>query len=207
MRLFSIGILALLLSSCGAQSTLTLIKNMTVAPTPDSKIKLYIGEEKDMGDSYRERLKTYSLASIKDRMTKSLQQPEVRYNILEPNGDVTWTGKMANPFSIVTDSTEADVVISIVIEGFGYGKQDDMERLFGNWAVFGALGAMLTETGPRGYLMASCYATERVSGKVIHSFDGLGTSGVNTAHRVALEDALEMGNEEAVLNLLASSQF
>ena len=70
---------------------------------------------------------------------------------------------------IVTDSTQADFIISLVVEKFGYKDKTDIDVLKG-WLLGGTLGAWLGLIGhsDHGYAFFSGFAKERSTGGVAH---------------------------------------
>lgn len=192
-----------ILMSCAPPPKFHLIENLSSIP-PAAGIALYIAEEVDVAGDYSSRIGSYGLTSIRGELQRRLSQSQLKHTLVlegRDNGS-GYVRNIDNPFSIVSDSTEAHAIISIVVEGFGYGKGDELTRLVQNSAIFGWLGAALTNTDPQGYIVASCFAREVGTGVILQSFDAVATSSPNLPIRSALEDALVKGAKKAVTDML-----
>jgi hypothetical protein len=193
-----IALVSSILISCAPAPKFQLIESLSSTP-PAAGIALYIEEEVDIVGDYSSRIVLYGLPSLRGELQRRLSQPQLKHTLGEVNGYVR---NVDNPFSIVSDSTEAHAIISIVVEGFGYGKGNELTRLVQNSAIFGWLGAALTNTDPQGYVVASCIAREVGTGIILQSFDAVATSSPNLPIRSALEDALLKGVKQAVDDML-----
>ena len=180
--------LTVLLSACGGPQ-FTLLNGTEWRGPPTEEITVYVRGEVDLSGTYGDRVAAYDLRPLRQTLSDMLHAPKVPYSVVERDGHVSFSGKTRNFLHVVSDSASAQIIVSLVVESFGYDDRDTIEDLFKRWSVAGALGVMIGDSA-HGYIRASGFATERASGRVLHSFDGVGVSSLDRPRREALEEAI-----------------
>ena len=110
----TIAFVTITLMSCAPAVKFHLIENLS-ATLPAAKTALFIKEEIDVAGDYSSRVVLYSLPSLRSELQRHLSQPQVQHTLAEPDGTASFVSKVDNPFSIVSDSTDVNAIISIVI--------------------------------------------------------------------------------------------
>ena len=180
-----------------------LFKNSAFVYPPQSRIKLYLNNEQDLAGGYFDRIQAYEINSLREELTTVLQQPKIPYYVVEYDNS-GYKGTIDNFFEVVDDSMDADISISLVIEAFGYKDKDTIEEIFKRWSWWGALG-VLSGSDPHGYISVSCFAREKKTGKILHSFNGNGVSEPNKPNRDALSEAIPRGAYDLVRDMLKAN--
>ena len=196
------ALVLVLLWGCSAVPKFHLLEKSELSYPPNSRIKLYIKDEIDLSGNYTNRVQQYELNSVQNEITKILGKADIPFTV---DGEVPFEDKIENFFVVVEDSTDADILIALQIEGFDYKRKNEIEDLFKAWAIWGALGVVFTSDDAHGYIFVSCFATERKTGAVIYSFDGAGLSDAKIPHREALSQAIVRSSNELVLNMLRAN--
>lgn len=99
--------------------------------------RLFIAAERDRsGGRYLKMIDEFELESFKERFTNRLMQPKLRFDSYDEYGQPREV-KLVNPFQIVGDSTDADLVLELFVDGIEEGTVEVTGDRIAFWTGFG----------------------------------------------------------------------
>lgn len=112
------------LSCAGPQTGLVALRYSTITYPYKAPIRLYIGREKDRSNTdYFYRIDQYELDTFHKRFGEALQNRKLKILTHTATGNPVVV-KLRNPFTVVFDSTQADIVMYMWVNHF---EQDEVE--------------------------------------------------------------------------------
>jgi hypothetical protein len=129
-----IGVLAWL--GCGAPKPVQhVIQEFGGGGRPHS-VATYISEERDLTGVYHQRISALGQESVSDRLRAALADSMVIYEKKSVGGGRTYRNEYSNIYRVVSDSTEAEIILRITIEAFRFIPALSKGQQF--WGSFGA---------------------------------------------------------------------
>lgn len=108
--------------ACGRpEGPLTALRYSSVAYPYTAPVRLYVGQETDRsGGEYSRRVADHDLPGLRERISHHLQARILKLDTYTAAGNPT-TVRLRNPFVLVADSTQADVVLRLRVDGWEEG--------------------------------------------------------------------------------------
>ena len=89
-----------------------------------SAISLYICTEIDRsGNDYHKKLHDFDIKTVKDRLAATLSEEDVEVLLETIQADVYSKVRYKNPFSPVEDSSNAQVILRLYVDGFRFSSE------------------------------------------------------------------------------------
>jgi hypothetical protein len=185
-RSLSLLFLSTLLFSlaCSApKQGLNVLQYSTISYPYAGPIRLYIAPEKDRsGGQYFEAIDVYDVETLQTRFKEGLRRPKLRLETYTSAGNPI-TLKLKNPFEIVEDSTRADVIAYLRVNGFEQGEVDVTQERMVFWNSFGMAQVWMgVSRVSRVRLEVDAQFKEVSTGEVFYAFQARGAS-VGEPHR------------------------
>ena len=119
MKRILLLLLGLAALSCGPRSSeLAILKHSSFTYPYSGPLRLYIALERDRsGKDYFGTVGEFELDTFQQRFNRGLQNRKLRLETYTDAGNPV-TLKLKNPFAVVFDSTEADLILYLRIDGF-----------------------------------------------------------------------------------------
>lgn len=194
-RSLSLLFLSTLLFSlaCSApKQGLNVLKYSTISYPYAEPIRLYIAPEKDRsGGQYLDAMDIYDVETLQSRFKDGLRRPKLRLETYTSAGNPV-TLKLRNPFQIVDDSTRADVIAYLRINGFEQGEVDVTHERTVFWNSFGMAQVWVgVSRVSRVRLEVDTQLKEVSTGEVFYAFQARGASVGEANRRQAVSVAMD----------------
>lgn len=200
--LFAMLGLSMALWSCGP-TKFHLLSGTDWPNPPTDAMSVFVQQESDLADTYRDLVDAFGIVSARETLISTLSNQKVPYLFLPTEEGEPLQGTTKNFLSVTADSSQADLIVSLVVVAFGYDRLTEAKDAIGQPADEDP-DAPEPDTN-HGYILLSGYVTERESQRVLHSFDGVGLSEAGLARRDALQQAVDEGVERFVARMLQST--
>ncbi|MBT5319853.1 MAG: hypothetical protein HOL45_08100, partial [Chloroflexi bacterium] len=189
-------VVALIQISCSGPTKLKFAASAGLPNPPTEHIRLWIPKVVDFSGSYEEQKKFYDLSpDLSERIAVALEPVEFQY--IEDG----YKHHIENPFTIVSDSTEAQMSLSIAVVDLGYGTKADAGSSLAKFAAFGVFSLMMRDK-PHGFLAITCQLKDLPTQETLYEFEAAALSISSGQRSVALEEALEAGAAAIVKRLI-----
>ena len=170
---------------------------------PSEPVRIYVAPEEDESGHYEERMARYRVGwPLRDRIQDALGARQLRAQSTE-GGRRGFTRTIDNPFTVVWDSTHADLIIRsrVVAFDFAIGRQVTGEFEYEGTAAIAApatAGARDVVEMYRAQVVVAGTVTRRGDDTVVRSFRAEGRSGEKMAQRSDRETEAPVAYREAV---------
>lgn len=144
-------------------------------PYPEP-LKLYIAPDRDRsGSDYINRTDTWELPRFKERLTEGLRSRRLRIDSYTSAGNPA-TVKLRNPYVVVADSNEADLLLTIRIDAFEEATVDVTTDRIMMWSSYGVLTQyyMGYQRVPRMLVAIDAQLRERGQNQTFYAFQAKG---------------------------------
>ncbi|MFH1008816.1 MAG: hypothetical protein V1800_15170 [Candidatus Latescibacterota bacterium] len=196
MRYALLTILLLTLAGCGSRTAdLRVLKRSSFSYPSDRSIKLHIGKELDRsGGEYQENLRKYKLETFGERISRGLQKDRVKVHTFRSAGESV-VRDLINPFILVDDPTEADMMLILNVDGFEYGKVDVTSDRISFWDGFGITTYVGYSVVPRMLVGISCSVVDMPLGREVYSFQAKGVA----VNRSLMREGYDLAMDRCVM--------
>ncbi|MBT5876633.1 MAG: hypothetical protein HOH43_24625, partial [Candidatus Latescibacteria bacterium] len=159
-----------LLCACSGPTKFKFAAAADLPNPPNQPIRLWVSGVTDLSGSYQEQMDFHDLApDLSVRIAEELAPEKFLFN------EDGFKHRITNPFSVVTDSSQADMHLIVGIVGFGYERRRTMGQKLTGFLAFGVL-SLLASDKPQGYVAATCQLRQPSSTSVEYEFDVLAVS-------------------------------
>lgn len=184
-RVFSLlSVLAVsLLWSCASPQTEYRVLRHSTFSHPYPTMRLYVSVDRDRsGGSYDEALDKLGLDAFHERIRMGLRQRRLSFETYTGAGSPT-TVKLRNPFLIVPDSTQADLILHLRVDALEEGAVEVTRDRMLVWYGYGVAQVYeLNSRVPRVLVALDAQLKEVSTGQIFYGFQANGIA-VNRAHR------------------------
>lgn len=127
------------LSACAGKKTDYKVLRHSSYEFPYPPLKLYIGADRDRsGVDYLDKVDMWELPTFRERFMQGLRRPRLRLDTYTSAGNAV-TVKLRNPYEVVLDSSEADILLAIRIDAFDESTVDVTTDRIMFWSGYGVL--------------------------------------------------------------------
>ena len=191
-RLLLLPLVFGLLSCAGQDRPYSVLKRSTFTHPYTEPLRLYIALEKDRsGGQYFDRVDELDLRTFQERFKQGLLRRKLRIETFTATGYPT-TVKLANPFEIVLDSTRADLILYLRIDGFEQGQVEVTRDRILLWNSFGITQYYVGyDRVPRVLVSLDAQLKEVRTGQLFYGFQARGVSVGAPFKRDAYETAMK----------------
>ncbi len=171
-----LAVLLLALIGCSTAPKFEILKRSAFTYPTDSPITLFIDEERDRsGGQYRKQIQKYELKTFKQRISRGLQPREIKVRTYTGTGE-PMSETFVNPFVVVQNPAQADMTLTIHVDGFAYGEVEVTRDRISFWNGFGITTYVGYEVVPRVLVAISCTVFDTRLGKEVYRFEARGVS-------------------------------
>ena len=180
-----------LLSCASSDRPFKVLKHSTLTYPYTEPLQLYIALEKDRsGRRYFDRIDELDLRTFQERFKQTLQKRRLKIETFTAAGNPT-TIKLSNPFDVVLDSTQADLILYLRIDGFEQGEVEVTRDRVMLWYSFGITRYYVGyDRIPRVLVSLDAQLKEVRTGEIFYGFQARGVSVGAPFRREAFEVAM-----------------
>ena len=189
--------LAVAQSSCSGSTTLKFAESAGLSNPPAGKIPLWVEvtdltDSTGIEDSFQAQMEFHDLSPdlLSARVAVALTPDEFRYT-----GTTGYKHRIENPFTVVDDSDEAELLLRISVTTVGYGTRE---------AVAPHKHGILTGLAdhPQAFLEVVCQLRKPPEAAVRYEFDAIAISDATGKRGRALKEAIDIAAEMIIKKLV-----
>lgn len=138
LRLAALLVAVAALSACAGKKTdyKVLRYSSYQHPYPEP-LKLYVFADRDRsGADYLKKVEAFQLETFRERITQGLRSRRLRIDTYTAAGNPT-TIKLRNPYTVVADSNEADILLTLRVDAFDESTVDVTSDRIIFWSAYG----------------------------------------------------------------------
>lgn len=201
--LSAVFVFSLLGSGCAGPPAPHKALKRTIFNQGEARPKLFIVPERDRsGGRYLKLLDEYDMESFQERFTSVLLQSRIRFSSFTEYGE-PYQAKLDNPFDIVGDSTEADLVLELYVDGFEDSEVEVTGDRIAFWNGFGITQFTNYERVPRVLVALSARLRDPKTRMAVYEFKARGVSVNRPFKREGYQVALNRCEQRFYERLLA----
>ncbi len=172
--------------------------------TLDRPIRIFVMPEEDLVGQYAERLSFFGLDPLGAHINEALRESEVQVLTKPTYHSSPVPRPHPNPFQVVADSLDADLVVAVGVDHFAYESASSVRERILDFQFWGFLGVLGRDDGPRGIVGAACRATPTAMAGHLRgaAFDVVGLSSAGMPKDEAFKAAMDEAAKVFIYQLL-----
>ena len=184
-------LIATLAWSCATSQTEYKVLRHSTYSYPYPTMHLYVAPETDRsGGRYHDVLSRFELVSFQERIADGLQRRSLSFDSYTSAGSPTRV-KLTNPYTIVNDSTQADLILYLRIDALEEGEVEVTRDRVMVWYGYGISRFYdLSSRVPRVLIALDGQLKEVSTGQIFYGFQARGVSVDRAFRREGIEVAM-----------------